>query len=89
MVRASDREKKKNEKKNETGAIRTRVSFPAAAKAFSPRATFQCRLSYGVRTVLVCNRVHQHVCARSESQPLAAIPLFGHTKILKNTGRNG
>ena len=41
-----------------------------------------------VQTVLrcpyspVCNRMHQHLCARYKSQTLAAVPLSGHTKIL-------
>ena len=31
---------------------------------------------------LACNHMHQHLCARYKSQTLAAIPPFGHTKIL-------
>ena len=40
------------------------VRFPGAAMEFSPRVGFQCRLSNGVRTALVCNRMHEHQCAR-------------------------
>ena len=64
------------------GAMMTRVRVPGAARDFSPRVNFQCRLSYGARTAPVCNRMHRHLCARYNSQTLAAIPLCGHTKIL-------
>ena len=40
---------------------------------------FQCRLSYGVRAAPACNRMHQHLC---KSRTLAAIPVFGHKKML-------
>ena len=33
-----------------TGTPLTQVRFPGAARDFSPRVHFQCRLSYGVRT---------------------------------------
>ena len=42
------------------GTILTRVRVPGAARDFSPRVSFQCRLSYGVRTAPVCNRMLQH-----------------------------
>ena len=42
------------------GAILTRVRIPGAARDFSPRANFQCKLSYGVSTAHECNRIHQH-----------------------------
>ena len=35
------------------GAILMRVRVPDEAKEFSPRVSFQCRLSYGVRTAPV------------------------------------
>ena len=41
-----------------TGMPLSQVRFPGATRSFSPRANFQCRLSCGVRTALVCNRVH-------------------------------
>ena len=44
-------------------AMLTRIRIPSAARDFSPRVNFQCRLSYGVRTTPVCNRMHQHLCA--------------------------
>ena len=49
---------------------------------FSPRVNFQCRLSYGVDAAPMCNCMHQQLCAHQKSQTLAAVPLFGHTKIL-------
>ena len=45
------------------GIILIQVQIPSAAKDFSPRANFQCRLSYSVHTALVCNCMHQHLCA--------------------------
>ena len=41
-----------------TGTPLTQVRFPGAARGFSSRVNFQCRLSYGVRTPPVCNRMH-------------------------------
>ena len=64
-------------------AILMRVRVPAAARDFSPRVDFQCRLSYGVRTAPVCSHMHQHLCARQKFQCLATMPLFGHPKILQ------
>ena len=46
------------------GSILTRVRIPGAARDFFRRANFQCRLSYGVRTALVCSRRHQHLFTR-------------------------
>ena len=65
------------------GAILTPVQVPGAgvARDFSPRVNFQCRLSYSVCTAPVCNCMHQHLCACSKSQTLAAVPLFGYIKI--------
>ena len=50
-----------------TGTPLTQVRFPGAARDFSPRVNFQCRLSFGVRTPPVCNRMQLHRCARSRS----------------------
>ena len=47
---------------------------------FSPKVRFQCRRCYGVCPAPVCSRVHQHLCARSKSQTLAATALVGHRK---------
>ena len=49
-----------------TGAVLTRVRVPGAAKVvvFSPRVNFQLSVPYVVRTAPVCNRWHQHLCAR-------------------------
>ena len=47
------------------GAVLTRVRIPGAARDFYSRVSFWCRLSDGVRTALVCNRMHpQHLIAR-------------------------
>ena len=40
-----------------TGTPLRQVRFPGAARDFSPRVNFQCRVSYDVRTPLVCNCV--------------------------------
>ena len=72
------------------GSALTRVRLSGAARDFSPRVSYQCRLSYGVRSAPACNRMQQRLCGRSKSQTLAAIPLFGQTKILHTltgTGR--
>ena len=63
-------------------AILTRVQVPGAERDFSTKVSFRCKLSYGVRTAPVCNRMLQHLCACSKFPVLAAIPLFGHTTIL-------
>ena len=47
-----------------TGTSPTQVRFPGAARDFSPRVNFQCRLSYGVRTppcAIACNYDCVHV----------------------------
>ena len=55
--------------KHRTGTLPTQVRFPGAARfvflfvLFSPRVTFQCRLSYGVHTPL-CGIVCIYMCAR-------------------------
>ena len=38
-----------------TGTPPTQVRFPGAARDFSPRGNFQCRLSYGIRTCPYAN----------------------------------
>ena len=64
------------------GAILTQVRVPGVARDFSPRVNFQRRLSYSVCTAPVCNRMHQHLCARSKSHTLAAMLLFVQIQIL-------
>ena len=47
-----------------TGTPLTQVRFPCAARIFCPRANFQCRLSYGVRTppcAIACFNIRTHV----------------------------
>ena len=53
LLRASDRH-----------AAETKVRFPGAAKDFSPRVNFQCRLSFSVRTppcTIACINICAHV----------------------------
>ena len=47
-----------------TGMLPTQVRFPGAATDFFPIVNFQGRLSHGVRTTPMCNRMHLHLCAR-------------------------
>ena len=58
------------------------VRVHGAARDFSPRVDFQCRLCYIISTAPACNRLYQYPCAHEKSQTLAAIPLFGVTKML-------
>ena len=47
-----------------TGTLRTEVQYPSAAKDFSPRVNFQCRLSYSVHTpqcAIECMNICAHV----------------------------
>ena len=47
-----------------TGMLPMQVRFPGAAKDFSPRVNFQCRLSYGVHTPLcavACINISAHI----------------------------
>ena len=47
-----------------TGTPPTQVRFPRAARGFSPRDNFQCRLSYGVHTppcAIACVNICEHV----------------------------
>ena len=57
-------------------------SSPKCSKGFFS----QSQLSVQTLTVSVQppvrNRMHQHICARYKSQTPAAIPLFGHRKLL-------
>ena len=46
-----------------TGTSLTQVRFPGAARDFSPKVNFQCRLSYGVRTPRVQSYAFTSVCA--------------------------
>ena len=63
------------------GAVLSRVRVPGAARDFSPRVSFQCRLSYGVRTApRVQYRMHQQPSKIPNSG--SHIALFGHTQIL-------
>ena len=48
-----------------TAAVLTRVRVPGAAKFFFlPIVNFHLSVPYVVRTAPVCNRLHQHLCAR-------------------------
>ena len=59
----------------------TQVRLPGMARDFPPRVNFQCRLSYGVRTPLVCNRMHLFLCAGSRSRsPCQSLVDYGNTE---------
>ena len=45
-----------------TGTSPTQVRFPRAARDFSPKVNFQCRLSYDVRTPS-CAIARIYICA--------------------------
>ena len=45
-----------------TGTLPMQARFPGAARDFSPRVNFQCRLSYGVRTP-PCSIACIYICA--------------------------
>ena len=65
---------------HQTGMLPTQVRFPGAARDFSPKVNFQCRLSYGVRTppcaiawIYICAHVKDpgiHVKARWATETL-------------------
>ena len=47
-----------------TGTPPTQIRFPGAARDFSSRVNFQCRLAYGVRTppcAIVCINISSHL----------------------------
>ena len=49
---------------HQTSLLPTQVRFPSAARDFSPRVNFQCRLSHGVRTspcTIACIYICAHV----------------------------
>ena len=50
---------------------------------FSSSDSAPIALSHVVHSAPVYNRMHQHLCARSKSQTLEAIPLSGHTKLIE------
>ena len=65
------------------GTVLTWVQVAGAVRDFSPRVSFQCRLSHGVHAAPVCNSMHRHhLGAHKKSQTLAAISLLGHTEML-------
>ena len=47
---------------NRICTLPTQVRFPGTARDFSPRINFQCRLSYGVRTI-PCAIAYIYICA--------------------------
>ena len=48
-----------------TSTPQTKLRFPGAARDFSPRVNFQCRLSYGVRTPQ-CAITDINICVHAE-----------------------
>ena len=64
---------------------RSLVRVAGTAREFSPRISFQCRLSYGVSTA---PRVQSHASTSVRTLQIPntgshSLPLFGHTKILQ------
>ena len=51
------------------GAILVQLRVPGAARDFSPRVNFQCRLCYGVRTAL-CAIACINICAHVKNTKL-------------------
>ena len=71
------------------GAVLTRVPVPGAAREFSPRFNFQCRLSYGVHAAPCVQLRASTSVGTLKSHVVAAIPLSGHTKLLHTLERMG
>ena len=69
-----------------TGTLLTRVRFPGAARDFSPRVNFQCRLSYGVPTppcAIACIYIRAHVRLITETlKHPVSIPRLGSATLL-------
>ena len=66
-----------------TGTPLTQVRFPSAARDFSPRVNFQCRLSRGVRTpscTIACMYIRAHV-----KDPAVHVRVRRIMETLKNT----
>ena len=64
------------------GAKLTRVRVPGAARDFSPRVNFQCRLSHGVRTA-PCVQSHESTSAHTLKIP----DIGSHTNALTHENR--
>ena len=65
-----------------TGKLPTQGRFLGAARAFSPRVNFQCRLSYGVRTP-PCAITCIYICAHVED-PVVHVRVRWITEALKH-----
>ena len=64
-----------------TGTPQTQVRFPGAARDFSPRVNFQCRLSSGVRIPPCAIECIYISCARQISRSSCRSPVdYGNTK---------
>ena len=70
------------------GAVLTRVRVPGAARDFSPKVKIQRRLSFGVRTAPVRNRLHQHLCMFIIPNTASHTIVWTH-KNTTHTDRNG
>ena len=67
---------------HQTGMPPIQVRFPGVARDFSPRVSFQCRLSYGVRTPL-CTTACINICARVKD-PLVRVRVWWIIETLKH-----
>ena len=70
-----------------TGTPPTQVRFPGAARDFSPRVIFQCRLSYGVGTP-PCAIACIYVCAHVKD-PVVHVRVWWITETLKHPACTG
>ena len=69
-----------------TGMLLTRVRLPGAARHFSPRVNFQCRLSYGVRTI-PCAIACIYICAHVKD-PVVHVRVWWIMETLKRLACN-
>ena len=65
-----------------TGTPLTQVRFPGAARDFSPRVNFQCRLSHGVR-ITPCSTACNNICAHVKD-PVVHVKVRWTMKTLKH-----
>ena len=87
-VRFSDTEQNVAQLVNSGVKSQVHVWLPVCGKDFGPGISFQRRLFYAVCTSSACMQSHVSTPAcMKKSRALAAIPLFGATKILWHTGR--
>ena len=67
---------------HQTGTLPMQVRFPGAARDFSPRVHFQCRLSHGARTPC-CGITCINICAHVKD-PVVHVRVWWIMKTLKH-----